>query len=358
MRSALFLSILAGAVALAACSGNHAGSSSSSHGSGGSGGGDSTSSGSGGETSTTSGSTGTGAGQPAGTPTFVVAGYDLRRIVSTDGAAWDHDVSDPPDPQSLDNIGDGIAFGKGVCAVVAHSGLTTTRDGVTWTKIGDPLPQKWPGLGGGKVIFDGDTFLIVASADTYLSKDGVSWQKYSSSAGATHWNGLASGNGHFVAVGDSNSAGGDRKASEDGITWHDYQEGGERYGALAFGNGVFVAVGNKGTIHTTADGVTWADHSSASMGDLGNLVFANSQFLTCLPVAGKCFTSPDGVTWTPHDLQGSPDGPLAYGLGLYLSISWSSNIWTSKDGFAWTKAFSGDQGSNAFASVGFGEVGP
>jgi len=131
-----------------------------------------------------------------------------------------------------------------------------------------------------------------------------------------------------------------------------------RDGALAFGNGVFVAVGNKGTIHTTADGVTWADHSSPSMGDLGNLVFANGQFLTCLPVAGKCFTSPDGVTWTPHDLQGSPDGPLAYGLGLYLSISWSSNIWTSKDGFSWTKAFSGDQGSNAFASVGFGEMGP
>lgn len=336
--------------------GGSPGTGSSTAASGSTGGGPTTAAGSG-VTGSGTGSGGGDAGAP-GTPTFVVAGYDLRRVISTDGSTWSHDVSDPPDPMNLDNIGDGIAFGRGICAVVAHSGLRTTTDGVSWTKIGAPLPQQWPGLGGGKVVFTGGFFLIIASSDSYKSTDGVIWQMFSSSAGATHWNGLAYGNGHFVAVGDSNGAGGDRKASEDGETWHDYLEGGPRYGAVAFGNGVFVAVGNGGTLHTTPDGKTWSDHSDPSLGDVGNLVFAGGQFLTCPPSTSKCFTSPDGATWTPHDASSPPDGPITHGLGLYLSISWESNIWTSPDGFAWTKAWSGASGSNALASVGFGALGP
>jgi hypothetical protein len=323
------------------------------------------SSGSGGATgSSSASSTGSGggghgggdAGAP-GTPTFAVAGYDLRRILSTDGTNWVHDVSDPPDPMMLDNIGDGIAFGNGYCVVVAHSGLVTTRDGITWTKIGAPLPQQWPGLGGGKVLWTGSTFVIIASADSYLSPDGVTWTKHTSNASATHWNGFAYGNGHFVAVGDSNSAGGDRKTSEDGQTWHDYVTGGPRWGGVAFGNGMFVAVGDGGTIKTTKDGVTWTDTSDASLGNLGNLVFANGVFLTCAD--SGCYTSPDGASWTMHASNNWPGGaPIGFGMGMYFAVTWASNILTSKDGFSWKLVFQGAQGSNAFASVGFGVLGP
>jgi hypothetical protein len=358
MRSSFALALpCAAALALSAsaCS-----SSSTKPGTGGSGtGGDTTAtSGTAGGTSTSS-TTSTGTGGAAGTPTFVVAGYDLRRIVSTDGVTWDHDTSDPPDPDGLDNIGDGIAFGNGLCAVVAHSGLVTTRDGITWTKVGDPLPQKWPGLGGGKVVFDSTKgWVIIAGSDSYLSSDGVAWTKHTSNAGATHWNGFAYGNGHFVAVGDSNSAGGDRKASEDGVAWHDYQEGGPRYAGVAFGNGVFVAVGDGGMIHTTADGASWDDHSDGGYGDLANIVFAKGEFLTCSPASSKCYTSADGAAWTAHDVSFAPGGPLTHGLGVYLSVSWESNIWTSPDGLAWNKVWSGDPGSNAFNAVGFGDLGP
>jgi hypothetical protein len=307
---------------------------------------------------TTSVTTGTGAGTggsaPTGTPTFAVAGYNLRRLVSTDGTNWAHDTSDPP--SNLDNIGDGIAFGKGIVAVVAHSGLVTSPDGATWTKIGAPLPQAWPGLGGGKVIFDGTQFVIVASSDTYESSDGITWTKYSTMDGATHWNGLQFGNGHYVAVGDSNASGGDKKASEDGQTWHDYVQGGPAIRALSFGNGVFVAVGPAGFIQTTTDGATWADHTNASMGDLGNIAFGNGMFVSC--AYPKCHTSPDGVTWTDHDAMNPPDGPMAHGLNLFFSVTWESNILTSSDGINWTKVFSGASGTPALASVGFGNLGP
>jgi hypothetical protein len=323
------------------------------------------SSGSGGATSSSStssssssgvGEGGADAGAP-GTPTFAVAGYNLRRILSTDGKNWVDDVSDPPDPMNLDNIGDGIAFGNGTCAVVAHSGLVTTRDGKTWTKIGAPLPQQWPGLGGGKVIWTGSTFLIIASGDSYMSPDGVTWTMFTSNADATHWNGLAYGNGHFIAVGDSNSAGGDRKTSEDGQTWHDYMTGGARWGGVAFGNGVFVAVGDGGLIKTTKDGVTWTDTSDTSLGNLGNVVFANGVFLTCAD--NGCYTSPDGAMWTMHASNNWPGGsPIGFGMGLYFAVTWSANILTSTDGFSWKQVFVGAPNSNAFASVGFGILGP
>ncbi len=309
-----------------------------------------------GSTSASSSSAGAGGNAPTGTPTFVVAGYDLRRAISTDGTNWQHDISDPPDPNGLDNIGDGIAFGRGLVAVVAHSGLVTSHDGTTWNKVGAPLPQQWPGLGGGKIVFTGDAFLAVAGSDSYASTDGVTWTKSSSAAGATHWNGLAHGGGHFVSVGDSNSAGGDRKASEDGVTWHDYVEGGTAYRALAYGHGVFVAVGDQGLIKTTTDGVTWQDHSNPSLGDIGNLAFGNSTFLFC--AGSKCQTSDDGATWIPHDATSPPNGPMAFGKGLFFSITWESNIWTSSNGFAWNKVWSGDPGTPALNSVGFGDLGP
>jgi hypothetical protein len=50
--------------------------------------------------------------------------------------------------------------------------------------------------------------------------------------------------------------------------------------------------------------------------------------------------------------------PIGFGMGLYFAVTWSSNIWTSTDGFSWNRVFMGAQGSNAFASVGFGVLGP
>jgi hypothetical protein len=134
--------------------------------------------------------------------------------------------------------------------------------------------------------------------------------------------------------------------------------GGTSYTALAFGNGVFVAVGAGGFVQTTPDGVTWIDKTDTSLGDLGNLVFADGVFLTCPNAASSCYTSPDGGTWTAHPAKSPPNGAIGYGAGLYLSVTWESNIWTSPDGFTWTLAFSGASGSNALQSVGFGVLGP
>lgn len=348
------------ALALSACGGgNETGTTSSS--SGGSGGATSTSSGStgsaggGGEASSASASgSGTGGAAAQGTPMFITAGYEDRRLSSIDGTAWINDISDAPDPGGLDNIGTGIAFGKGLVLVAGHTGVVTSHDGATWTKLPAPLPQKWPGLGGGAAIFANNQFVIVAGDRSYTSPDGVTFKETTSEASATHWSGIAFGNGHLVAAGDSNSAGGDRKTSEDGETWHDYMQGGPSYRGVAFGNGVFVLVGENGLCQTTTDGSKLEDHTDASL-QFDNLAFGNGVFLSC--GNGSCSTSADGKTWAKKDSNG-PGGRLAFGLGLFVGVSWKSNISTSPDGYTWTKVFGGADPTPALASVGFGVVGP
>ena len=338
------------------------GTGTTSTGSGGAGGGSSASASAGGSTASAGGSdavssassSGTGGGAPQGTPMFITAGYEDRRLSSLDGTAWSHDISDPPDPGGLDNIGTGIAFGKGLVLVVGHTGAVTSTDGATWTKLPDPLPQKWPGLGGGAAIFANGQFVIVAGDRSYTSPDGVTFKQTMSAASATHWSGLAYGNGKLIAVGDSNAAGGDRKVSEDGETWHDYMQGGPHYHGVAFGNGVFVLVGEQGLCQTTTDGSKFDDCSDPNLG-FDNLTFGNGVFLSCGNAA--CQTSPDGKAWTKKDGYG-PGGRLAFGLGLFVGLNWKSSISTSPDGFTWKQVFSGADAEPALASVAFGLVGP
>ena len=359
-QSTLFAAPAALSIALFGCGGS-GGTGTTTTGSGGAGGGTTSSASAGGSTASAGGgdavstasSSGTGGGASQGTPMFITAGYEDRRLSSLDGTTWSHDISDPPDPGGLDNIGTGIAFGKGLVLVVGHTGAVTSHDGVTWTKLPDPLPQKWPGLGGGAAIFANGQFVIVAGDKSYTSPDGVTFKQSITVTSATHWSGLAYGNGKLVAVGDSNAAGGDRKVSDDGETWHDYVAGGPSYHGVAFGNGVFVLVGEGGLCQTTTDGSTIDDHSDATLG-FDNLAFGNGVFLSCGNAA--CQTSPDGKTWTRKDGYG-PGGRLAFGLGLFVGLNWKSSISTSPDGFKWTQVFSGPDATPALASVAFGDVG-
>ena len=285
---------------------------------------------------------------------FIATGYQNRRIVSFDHTkTWVNDVNDPPN--SLDDVGTGVAFGLGEVIVAGHTGIYTSTDAKTWTHLPLPVPQAWPGLGGAAAAFGNDTFVVVSSSDAWTSTDGVTFTKHSPDGGygalsATHWNGMAVGKGHFFAVGDSNGPG-DRKVSEDGVTWHDYVQDAQAWGGVAFGQGVFVAVGRAGRRVWTTDGVTLNDVSNATLGDLGGVAFGGGTFL----VSGTrgAATSTDGKTWTT--IAGIP-GVSSYGEGLFLTNTWASNVLTSPTGAKWTTVFSGASNSPALARVTWGQV--
>jgi hypothetical protein len=288
-----------------------------------------------------------------GVALFVATGYQNRRIVSLDGKSWIHDTVDPP--SSLDDIGTGLAIGNGTIVVAGHTGIYTSTDGMSWTKLPPPVPQAWPGLGGAAATFGGGQFVIVASNDSWTSPDGVTFTDNmpdGASVAATHWDGIAYGNGHYFAVGDSNGPG-DRKVSEDGARWHDYVQDSTAWSGVAFGAGVFVAVGANGRRAWTADGVTLNDTTDTSLGSINGVTFGNGKFV----IAGQSATamSSDGKTWTTSGSY--PASELSTGAGLFMTVTWVSNILTSPDGQNWTTVFSGDAGTPALSRIAWGTVG-
>jgi hypothetical protein len=310
------------------------------------------------------GSDATDAG-PSGVPMYIATGYQNRRIVSFDDAtSWVNDVSNPPD--SLDDIGTGVAFGGGTVVVAGHTGIYTSTNGKDWTHLPAPVPQVWPGLGGAAAVYGDGKFVIVAGNDAWVSTDGSTFTAHtpSSDMSATHWSGIAYGNGHYFAVGDSNGPA-NRKVSEDGVAWHDYvaddSVDGLTWTGVAFGNGVFVAVaGNQGgkTDLTrrvwTTDGVTLHDVTDDTLGGLLGVAYGSGKFVTW--GYDGVATSVDGKTWVKASAASGPSGS-AFGSGLFLATQWESQIWSSADGASdWKKVFEGAAGSPALARVAFGYV--
>jgi hypothetical protein len=292
------------------------------------------------------------AGVVGTTPIFLATGYQNRRVRSLDATHWTDDVSNPANP--LDDIGTGVAFGAGRVIVSSHSGLVTSTDGRTWTKLPAPLPQAWPGLGGSAAVWSGGQFVVVAGEDSWTSPDGVTFTQHTQAgAGATHWQAIAQGGGHILVVGDSNSSGGDRKVSEDGVTWHDWAEGGPGLVGAAYGAGVFVFVGASGRRAWTADGVTITTTDDTSMGDFQGVVFDGAKFVAV--GGGGLTTSTDGKTWAKTPMMYLP-GVSAFGGGLFLTTTWESNVLTSTNGSTWTTVFSGASGSPPLARIVYGLV--
>jgi hypothetical protein len=135
-----------------------------------------------------------------------------------------------------------------------------------------------------------------------------------------------------VAVGDKNASIGVRKVSEDGTTWHDYSdEVGFRLNGVAYGNGVFVAVGQGSNGIISADGKTWERIESLGLGDFPVIAFGGGKFVAC---AGRCRSSSDGKTWSAAGASPAPS-THAFGKGQWVGMG-GDQAYTSADGLRWT----------------------
>ncbi|MFT3767943.1 MAG: hypothetical protein QM820_21035 [Minicystis sp.] len=333
-----WIPLAASLIAAAACSssGGHDTTSSSTTGSGGSGG-SSTATGTGGA-ATSSGSGGSGGAAPTKT-VFVVGGQDLRRVISTDGQTWTNDVYVAPN--GLDNSFWCISSGKGIIVAGGNDGVWTSPDGIAWNKATSPTAQEH--MHACVSVYDGDRFVIVTGGATYRSTDGITWERSQDDATASgHWQGMAFGNGHYVAVGD-----GHRKVSEDAVTWHDFATDADALHGIVFAQGKFVAVGDKGRHAVSADGVTWTDDVSEgdALGDMQSLAYGNGTF-----VAMNCcqaITSTDGITWQTQG--GGVNGRVVFADGIFVAAGWRTHIGYSTDGKSFQGVFDSD-GPNQFDS--------
>jgi hypothetical protein len=141
---------------------------------------------------------------------------------------------------------------------------------------------------------------------------------------------------------------------------------------VAFGNGQFVAVGASGVILTSTDGANWVLRAGATNQVVLHAVTYGSNGFVAVGEATSSgnsqpavWVSPDGTSWTSEDVSfanmtfGHWLLGVTYGGGLYVAVggNYTTNtVWTSPNGAAWTMRDShlSNSGLNPISSVAYG----
>jgi hypothetical protein len=141
-------------------------------------------------------------------------------------------------------------------------------------------------------------------------------------------------------------------ATEPYWNWRNPLPQGNDYNGVAYGNGRFVAVGAAGTITTSADGRTWAAANSGVIHDLACVAFGNGRFVAKGYVSGASglLVSDDGLSWTVPAAT-LPDGWRSVTLVKYAGDRFFAMansafearinvhiVATSTDGVTWTQS--------------------
>ncbi|MGE5336365.1 MAG: WD40/YVTN/BNR-like repeat-containing protein [Gemmatimonadota bacterium] len=197
-------------------------------------------------------------------------------------------------------------FGMRTIAVGAGGAALVSTDGSTTWSVGQAFD---PSRGTLRAIRSvGSAFVAVGDGGTIRSTtDGTTWNTLNSNT-ATNLNGIAYGNGRYVAVGDSGTI---LISTDAGVTWSVQTiAGAGNLRAVAYGNNnnsidnggvvlinTFVAVGDSGTAVVSNDGgATWTVKLVAGAGDLAAIAYT-SRFVA-VDRTGNAFASANGQAWS------------------------------------------------------------
>jgi hypothetical protein len=283
---------------------------------------------------------------------FLVGGNRTWKVALNQIGA-NNDITNWQQVTNTNNFID-IAYGNGVFVATRSNGVHYSNDGITWNAT-NPV-----GFVGGKIVFGNGLFVNVSnsggSGQVFTSPDGFIWTSRTAASNDT-WSAITYGNGLFVAVASSYTAGGGIMTSPDGITWTlRVGVGGGGFTGVTYGAGTYVATktGSPGTMVISYDGFTWSDQTTG-ISSL-TVFYANGIFTT-----GKHYST-DGSTWIAAS---SPNFPvkITYGNGYFMAVTDTEIKYLySVDGINWiadtppnTSNFKGVAfGENTFVSVGSG----
>lgn len=178
---------------------------------------------------------------------------------------------------------------------------------------------------------------------------GETWTSLDTTSLTVAGNGLAYGNGSFVATNCSGGTGNEFLRSSNGTTW-------TMSGAVAdicmtsvaYGAGKFVATSRYDrNIHVSSDGgASWTviDPGEPNRAEWTSITYGGGQFIAVSFFPGrKILRSTDAVTWTAIDADAASsatDGTqwrdVAYGNNRFVGISHFSRSLVSTDGLTWS----------------------
>ncbi|HVT72268.1 MAG TPA: immunoglobulin domain-containing protein, partial [Lacunisphaera sp.] len=164
-------------------------------------------------------------------------------------------------PGTQNNITDFLRVNSSLYYAVGNGGLIlkSTDGGLNWTSVSSGTTSNILSI----TYLNGQFLATAAGSRVLVSADGTTWTNYSLPIGGMQMNGIAYGNGTYVAVGGSNNSGSpfsyvltSTTAASGSWTQRNVPTT-ETLKGIVFNNGVFTAVGTGGTIVRSTDGVNW-----------------------------------------------------------------------------------------------------
>jgi hypothetical protein len=151
----------------------------------------------------------------------------------------------------------------------------------------------------------------------------------------------------FVAVGQSDVA---SYSTDNGVSWTSSNTGNGDMNGIAFGNGVFVAVGNSGKANYTTDGTSWTI-SDTGNGNMEGIAYGNGVFVAVAKLGLASYSTDNGVSWTTSDHGNGGMYAIAYGNGVFVAVGDSGVGSYTTDGTSWTTS---NPGNGRMRGIAFG----
>lgn len=197
---------------------------------------------------------------------------------------------------------------------------------------------------------------------------------------------VAYGDGKFVTVGSLVGNHGTILVSSDGgVTWAKamakaISETVDSFRGVAYGNGKFVAFNGYDKIFISPDGVSWSSYQAYpadwslylahpdqaylnSRSSVEDMTFGNNLFVIVSNPEGDIYTSPDGIAWTKrYSGTNLALSSVMWANDKFVAVGEYGTIITSSDGITWTPRVSGTTnwlsgvawGNNRFVAVSHG----
>ena len=238
-----------------------------------------------------------------------VSGGATNAMYSVDGYNWTQSGVSSVGPWRA------VAFGNGRFVAVGVSGTTMySTDAITWTSVSIAGSLNWSAITYGTDSSGVAKFVAINTTTTLLyiksavsTNNGLTWTVYSTaSLGGTSWpfQSIVFGNGLFVHAGTGYTLNGLIQTSSDGITWTVRSTLNYLWNGIAFGNGLFVAVALDGKIVSSSDGITWTLTTVEAGNSWYGVAFGEDIFVA---VAQSASVSPypQVAVYSPNSIQAS-----------------------------------------------------
>ena len=214
-------------------------------------------------------------------------------------------------------------------ATTASGSVITSPDGVTWTsQTGPSIVEKWSSLSSnGSVIvatsFSGSGSTNRCASSSLSSTIGTSWSNDTSANTKNYVSVSVNSSNNFCAVANDGTTHCVMVSTNNGSTWTAGTTNPTSgvWNGIATNNTIWVAVGNAGVVMTTTVGneANWTAQTSHNTLNWTCVTYGDGYFvaLSSSGSGNRVMTSPDGITWTLQTSSANNN---------WISVAYSSTL--------------------------------